>query len=337
MRSFIVLMACSVGCGGSVDTTNPSSTAAAQGSTSATGGPTTIAATGTGSGGATGAGGGMPNGGAGGMGGTPMCPQAPLAVGVTQKSIDFGGLKREYEVQVPAKYDNKSAVPMVFDLHGFTSNKDQQKSMSGFSALAETEGFVVVRPNGHQASWNGGDYCCGAALQKGLDDVGLMRAIATEVKKQLCIDDKRVFATGLSNGGEMSHRLACDAADLFAMVAPVSYPLGYKPFEKCKPARPITIMHFHGSNDLIVPYNGGAFSPSVPESFAAWAKINGCSGKPAKTFEKGPSECNTYQTCKDGAEVTLCNLNGGHLLYSNNDNVAIAQLAWEQMKKHPLP
>lgn len=311
---------CSVGCGGSVGVTG---TDAAQGTSGSAGGAS--------------ASGGSGSVGAGGSGGSPVCPQSPLPNGVAQKSIDFGGLKRNYEVQLPAKYDNKSPVPLVFDLHGYTSNKDQQELISQFSQLAETEGFIVVRPNGHQASWNSGDYCCGAAQKDGLDDVGLMRAIAAEVKKQTCIDDKRVYVTGLSNGGGMSHRLACDAADLFAMAAPVAFPLGFKPFDKCQPSRPVSVMHFHGASDPLVPWGGGLVSPSVPESFAAWAKINGCTGEPVKTFEKGSSQCNSYASCKAGAEVTLCKLAGGHVLYNNPDNVAIARLAWEQMKKHPLP
>src|SRR5205823_2754413 len=134
----------------------------------------------------------------------------------------FGGMMRVYDVQIPANYANTAAVPMVFDLHGYTSNKEQQAAISGWSDLAEKEGFVVVRPDGYQVSWNAGDFCCGQAQAMKLDDIGLMRAIAAAVQKRLCIDPKRIYFSGLSNGGAMSQRVACEAGDLFAMTAPVS-------------------------------------------------------------------------------------------------------------------
>src|SRR6185503_15380828 len=105
------------------------------------------------------------------------------------------------------------------------------------------------------SSWNAGDFCCGNAQSQGLDDVGLAKAIVAEVSSKACIDPKRVYATGLSNGGAMSHRLACEAADVFAATAPVSYPLDFTPFDKCQPSRPIAVIHQHALGDAVVPYN----------------------------------------------------------------------------------
>jgi polyhydroxybutyrate depolymerase len=309
------------GCGSNVQTATPDAVAAV--TTSGAGGATGVTAS---------------SSAASGTGGSNItCPASPLPKGVSHQMIAFGGLMRAYDVQIPASYANTTAVPLVFDLHGYTSNKEQQQAISGWSALAEKEGFVVVRPDGFQNSWNGGNFCCGEAQAKGLDDVGLMRAIAAEVQKRLCIDPKRIYFSGLSNGGAMSHRVACEAGDLFAMTAPVSYPLDFKPLDKCKPSRPMPVMHFHGTNDLIVPYNGGAFAIPAKDSFAYWAKADGCTGTPTKTYEKGASHCDTYTSCQGGATVTLCTLNGGHLLYANADDVPIAELAWAEMKKHPLP
>jgi polyhydroxybutyrate depolymerase len=326
----LVLGFAGAACGESASTIAPipeettSSGVGGSGATSGAGGTTTT----TGAGGSTSSTGGAP----------PIeCPATPRVPGVHQETIAFGGHDRVYEVQVPIAYDNSGPVPLVFDMHGYTSNKDQQELVSGFSSLAEDEGFLVVRPQGFQNSWNGGDFCCGAAQNEGLDDVGLMKAIVTEVSETLCVDPKRVYATGISNGGALSHRIACEAADIFAAVAPVAYPLDFDPFSTCQPSRPIAVMHSHGTNDLIVPYNGSGAMPATPESFAYWGQVNGCTGNPVETYTKGNSHCDTYQSCGAGVEVTLCTVNGGHILYTNYDQVPIAALSWQFLKKHTLP
>jgi polyhydroxybutyrate depolymerase len=267
------------------------------------------------------------------------CPAQAYAPGEFAETIMFDGNTREYEVQVPASYDNSAPIPVVFDLHGLGSNSGQQQLISGWQALAEANGFAVVRPNGFGAirSWNGGDTCCGTALSQNLDDVGLMKAILAEVKSQLCVDDKHVYASGLSNGGAMSHRLACDAPDVFAAVAPVSYPIAYLPISKCQPSQPVGVMHSHGTGDLTVNYNGGLGVASAPASFAQWGSNNNCVGDPVETFSMGASHCDTYENCDGGVEVTLCTINGPHILYNNNDNVKIAELAWAFFQKHSLP
>ncbi len=293
---------------------------------------------GAGQGAGPGSGGGMA--GAGGSGGTPVvCPDMALTAGEHPRQIRFGGNDREYEIQVPAGYDNTTAVPLVFDLHGYTSDKDQQQLVSGWQAQAEQHGFVVVRPNGTGVlrSWNGGDFCCGTAQSQNLDDVGLMKAIAAEVQTVLCIDPRRIYATGLSNGGALSHRLACEAADVFAAVAPVSYPIDFNPFDKCVPSRPIAVMHAHGLSDVVVPYGGGLTAAAAPDSFAYWGAVNGCSGDPAVTYTQGGSQCQTYESCSGGVRVSLCSVQGGHVLYSNSDNVPIAELGWAFLSQYALP
>lgn len=274
----------------------------------------------------------------GGGGGAPAtCAPAGLSAGETELTITFDGYERTFDVQVPASYDNSAPVPLVFDLHGFSNTKEQQEAISRWNDLAEAEGFVVVRPQGYFTSWNAGGYCCGTAKTLDLDDVGLMRAIAAEVSSQLCIDEKRIYASGLSNGGAMSHRLACEAADLFAAVAPVSYPLDYAPFSDCQPSRPIAVMHSHGIFDSLVPYYGNLTAASSPSSFAYWAEANGCTGDPVETYEQDGSTCETYQSCDGGVEVRLCTIDGGHFLYDNLDSVPVAGLAWSFFQQHPMP
>lgn len=313
-----------LGCGGEPGANTPSG-----GSTTGGEGGAGAASSSASSASSTGAGGASPS----------TCPGAVLAPGVHARTIAHAGSMRAYEVQVPAAYDDTSPVPLVLDIHGYTSSADQQEGYSGFSALAEKEGFIVVRPSGSGflSSWNGGPLCCGTAASEGLDDVGLMKAIVAEVSALVCVDPRRVYATGLSNGGAMSHRLACEAADVFAAIAPVSWPIALSSFTECTPSRPIAVMHSHGTGDFIVPYGGGFGKPSTPESFAYWGQVDGCTGEPVVTYTKGNSACATYETCGAGVKVTLCTVAGGHVLYGNDDDVPIAELSWQFLSQFALP
>jgi polyhydroxybutyrate depolymerase len=294
--------------------------------------------------GGSGAAGGAAEGGAGGAeggsgGAQPSCPTDTLVPGEHQLTIEHDDLERYYEVQVPLSYENAAPVPLVFDIHGYSSNNEQQQQLSGFAELAEEEGFVVVRPQGFgiYPSWNGGDYCCGEAHSLGLDDVGLIRAILADVSAQLCIDRARVYATGLSNGGALSHRLGCEAGDLFAAIAPVSYPLDFVPLSDCQPVRPMPVMHQHGLYDTVAPYLGNLYQVSAQDSFAYWAEADGCTGDPVVTYSNNGSECETYETCDGGVQNTLCTIDGEHVLYYNYDSVPVAELAWQFMSQFTLP
>ena len=118
----------------------------------------------------------------------------------------------------------------------------------------------------------------------------------------------------MSNGGFLSHRLACEAADVIAAAAPVAAVLGI-PESECMPARPIPIMHLHGTEDPLVPVDGGALddSPSVAESTPAWLARTGCQGEGELSYENGAASCETVDACEGGASVTLCLAEGaGH-------------------------
>ena len=169
------------------------------------------------------------------------------------------GLTRRYKVHVPPRYDCTVPAPVVFCLHGlgqtpilFCMNGTAFPGGSGFPAKSDAEGFILVMPLGHQNSWNGTG-CCGTAASMQLDDVALMRAIFQEVGKHLNLDRRRVFATGLSNGGYMSYRLACEAADLFTAVAPAAG--GIANTGGCDPSQPISVLDIHGTADRLVPYS----------------------------------------------------------------------------------
>jgi polyhydroxybutyrate depolymerase len=220
-----------------------------------------------------------------------------------------GPVPRIFDLYVPRRQPPGGARPLLFVLHPLTQNREWGKLAAGMIAKAEQEGFIAVFPDGILGSWNGGT-CCGSAALHHLDDVGVIRAIHARVGQLICFDESRVYATGLSNGAFLSHRLACEAADIITAIAPVAGVLGI-PQAQCAPSRPVPVLQIHGTDDALVPYGGGLLGRSAPETVAAWASRNGCSEETRETFRQGSGSCSTYQACDDGAEVSLCTIEGG--------------------------
>jgi polyhydroxybutyrate depolymerase len=241
------------------------------------------------------------------------------------------GMTRSYLLHVPASYDGSMPVPFLLDIHGWTSNAMQQQGLSGWKAKSDTEGFIAAWPDGVGNSWNGGSLCCGTAQSSGIDDEGFMRQLVDKIEGQACIDTKRVYATGLSNGGAMSHLLACKAADVFAATAPVSMGNGTIP---CAPSRPISVIMFRDMSDPLVSYTGGLF-PSAMADFDQWKMLAGCDGT-AEMTQNG--HCQLYTGCGAGTEVELCTTtSAGHVLYPNSDGVMVPDVAWESFSRQALP
>jgi poly(3-hydroxybutyrate) depolymerase len=271
-------------------------------------------------------------------------------------AIQFQNLTRHYNVHVPPSYDGSVPVALVLDFHGWMNDPGTEQSLSHFDVVSDSSsgGFIVAYPEGYegtgsQRSWNAGT-CCPPATTDNIDDVGFVRAVVADIESQANIDPRRIYATGLSNGGGMSHRLACEAADLFAAVSPVACPLLLDPFTLCQPIRPISVLHFAGLTDQVVPYNGGEsqvfsgiFLPSSPDSFAYWVGTDGCgNGQPEIVEDLGNgASCDTHTTCAAGVEVGFCSIHGtlfyGHVLYDNSDNVNVAQRAWTFVSQFTLP
>jgi polyhydroxybutyrate depolymerase len=263
-------------------------------------------------------------------------------------TLMVGGTSRTVEVHVPATYDATTPTAFIINFHGYTSNGSQQAAISNMSAKADSANFVVAYPEGtgSPTGFNAGA-CCGDAATNMVDDIGLTRAIITEADSRLCLDGKRVFVTGFSNGGFMSHRIACELSDLVAAIAPVSGVLGI-PAASCTPKRAVSIMDFHGMSDTTVPYNGDPSSgwPSVPDTIAAWAQRDSCTDTtPTQTYNNGDVTCATYSHCAAGAEVTLCTVSdGGHAwpgspfpLPGTTQNISATDAMWTFFQAHPLP
>ena len=269
------------------------------------------------------------------------CTGVGLSAGNSNLSIPFDGGTRTYVMHVPASYTGKTRVPLVIDMHGANNGPQQEIGGSGWLQKGDAVGFVTVFPQAPGGSWNAGTCCApnGAPpLQTSTaDDVGFIRAVVNKTAQDGCIDLKRVYAVGLSNGGLMSYRLACMATDLFAGIAPVS---GASVTTPCTPSRPITVVAFRGTMDATVPYNGGMPAshlwPSAKADFDLWSMLNHCTDAMPTTSR---NVCQTNSQCAGGVEVTLCSIVGPHTLYgaAAAAGLAVPNVAWDIFQRHAVP
>ena len=245
-------------------------------------------------------------------------------------TLTHGGRERSYILHVPGSYRG-TPVPLVLDFHGYTSKASEQAQVSGFKSRSDLAGFIVAWPEGIASSWNAGVGCCGEALNGQVDDEGFARSVVEKIKTTHAIDANRVYATGLSNGSALTQRLAVQAGDVFAAAAGFSLYLLVAP----TPVRPIPMINFHGYADQTVPYEGGPLG-GAQKNFSTWAQADGCTGAVKLTVLSGRNKCETYATCKDGAEVTLCSVEGPHLIYYNTASLNLTAMAWDFLSRFTL-
>jgi polyhydroxybutyrate depolymerase len=185
-------------------------------------------------------------------------------------------------------------LPLVLVLHGGGGNAANAEDMTGFTGKARKEGFIVVYPEGSSRfrgkllTWNAG-HCCAYAMQKRVDDVGFINALLDRMLKDYPVDARRIYATGMSNGAMMSHRLGRELAHRFAAIAPV---VGAVFGDEPLPASPVAALIINGMLDKSVPWQGGAPGGRFTESWDGtparpalaqaefWARANGCSVSP---------------------------------------------------------
>ncbi|MBI5542809.1 MAG: hypothetical protein HY901_02895, partial [Deltaproteobacteria bacterium] len=244
-----------------------------------------------------------------------VTPGTRYPAGTTSGTLAFGGKVRTFRVHVPPVYQAGSPAAAVLMLHGGGGSAEQLQSESArMDPIADRDGFVTVYPDGTGVlqTWNGG-LCCGKAVEEGVDDVGFLDELLDHLEGELCLDQRRVFAMGMSNGAIMSHRLACELSARIAAVAPVAGTIGVA---TCQPVRPVPVMQIHGTSDGHVPWDGGlgcgpagvAFV-SVPDTMEGWRTRNGCEAATSAHFQQGDGTCTAHSGC--AAPVVLCSIAGG--------------------------
>lgn len=233
--------------------------------------------------------------------------------------IDVGGLARSYELHVPAGVDRPSG--LVVNLHAAGASGVDQAALTHYNAVADAHGFIVVYPDGIDQSWADGR---GASVpdRQGVDDVGFISTLVDQLVAEYHVDRGRVFATGLSAGGFMANRLACDRPDLFAAIAPVAGTLGVN--VGCNPSRPVSVLATYGTADPIVPFDGGTMTGrggtsdilSAPAMVDRWRQVNGCPDAPQQvelptTGDGTGTQRMTYAPCAQGTAVEFMRVDGG--------------------------
>lgn len=192
-----------------------------------------------------------------------------------------GGMDRTYMLHVPAG----DPVGLVLSLHGGGGTGISQRGLTGFNTVADAHNLLVAYPDGYDKSWADGRGAS-PADRRHIDDVAFLVGLVNKLQNDYGIAPGHVFVTGMSNGGFMTNRLACDRADLFAAVAPVAGTLGVG--VACNPSQPVSVWEAHGTADPLVPFRGGvvrgrggvSHSISVDSMVAKWRAADGCRGEP---------------------------------------------------------
>lgn len=282
----------------------------------------------------------------------------------TAETITSSGIERTYHRLVPAGYDATTPLPLVLDLHGYMEGADVHRAHTALETFAGKKSFVVLTPQGvgEIPYWN--------VLEHDdlTDDVGLMGDLIDTTTAAVCIDERRVYVTGLSMGAFMTSLLGCRLADEVAAIAPVA---GLHFPADCAPVRPVPVIAFHGTADEIVTYDGSAgageetltfndetmsaFSgfemQPVPDALAGWAGAEGCADEPSGEKVSASVTLVAYDGCDGGSTVEVYRVEGGgHSWPGSEFSAAIVgivgpttmeidanELMWDFFMAHPLP
>jgi polyhydroxybutyrate depolymerase len=291
----------------------------------------------------------------------------PVPPGDQQVDLTVAPTSGFYLRHVPPTATASEPLPLVIDLHGYFETAAIQVVMSEFSILADTEGFVTVAPQiGDRAPAFWDDTL-------GADDVAFIGGVIDDAVQTLCIDQNRVYVSGLSNGAFMTSAVACAFSERIAAAAPVA---GIRDVEGCSPSRPVPVIAIHGTVDPYVTYDGslgdaaanlpapdgsgrtlgevGVVDPSVkgptiPEITASWAARNGCDPTPTESTIASDVTLLSFP-CPPGAEVELYRVDGGGHAWPGSDfsekiaaavgfttrSIVATDLIWEFFADHPL-
>jgi polyhydroxybutyrate depolymerase len=282
-------------------------------------------------------------------------------------TIDINGVTRTFTAQLP---DTKPA-PLVIVLHGNTQTGADMAARTSWPDVARRERFGVVFPDGLNRAWadlRPSTKRAGRAPPKGTDDVGFIVALIDKFVTEGSADPKRVYITGLSNGGAMTMTMICARADLFAAAASVIFNLTDDMATACHPSKPVPMLMINGTADPLIPYQGGRGTSrfavdgfwSTEKTFAFWRRVNGCEAADAAVTElphrdkADPTSVTRIEShCPGGCDVVLYRINnGGHripgksadvrfprivglMLGPQNRDIDGAETIWEFFRRFP--
>lgn len=266
-------------------------------------------------------------------------------------SILSGGIYRSYRLYVPADYNGSSARPLVFNLHGYTSNAQSQQLYANFMPIADTANFLVVHPQGtkdnnNQPFWNAG------ISSLIVNDIQFLSNLIDSIKANYNIDLNAVYSCGMSNGGYMSQTLACELSNRIAAIASVTGSIFTTQYgTNCHPTRPVPMMQISGTADGTVPYTGSSSSMPIDSVVKYWVRYNQCNATP--NFSNVPNSNLTdgctaehyiYPNGLSGSSVELYKvIGGGHTwpgalvnIGVTNQDFSASKEIWRFFRKYKL-
>ncbi|MCS6935294.1 MAG: T9SS type A sorting domain-containing protein [Chitinophagales bacterium] len=267
------------------------------------------------------------------------------------KSIQHNGITRSALLHVPNNYQPGDTLPLLLCFHGLNQTPKRIAEVTGFDTIADRENFIVAYPLGKDTVWN----TFSNPYFSGTDDVGFVSHLIDSIHADYPINFRRVYATGMSNGGFMCYKLACHLSHRIAAIAPLAGALTDSMRYYCAPLRPVPILHIHGTSDFLVGYNSGVLNISVPATLQYWVQHNQC---PTPETTTSLPNINTqdnstvtlleWKPCLDATEVVHYKINsGGHtwpgsaVTFSGlggnvNRDIIASEVIWEFLSRFSL-
>ena len=281
-------------------------------------------------------------------------------------TLSVNSLLREYRLYVPASYHTSRKSPLVLVLHGGGGRADNIQKILRWNQYAEKEGFVVAYPQGIEKHWNDSRINRRYRSQReNVDDVKFLLTLISHLQSRLHIDSRRIYLFGISNGAMMAFRFACEQTRKIAAVAAVIGAMPKQLVEWARPSRPIPVLMINGTEDPLVPWEGGHVRflgiklgevLSVPDTVKFWCRHNRCFLPPQQRWlpdidssDGSRIRCERYQPAGGGAEVVLYAVeNGGHtwpsgpqyvgkwIIGNCNRDAETVEIVWNFFKRHAL-
>ncbi len=250
--------------------------------------------------------------------------------GLAPSTLFWGGRERSYILHVPPAAESSAKLPLVIALHGAGQDAVGFAEETRLAEAADASRMVVVFPDGSgtepgKLSWNA-HFCCGIGAAEQVDDIGFITALIDRIAARIPVDRKRVYATGMSNGGMLSYQLAAARPESFAAIAPVSATIGGTSrngdrFVIAAPGQPVPVMIIHGRKDPYVLFDGGSSrmlswpkrsNMSVADALAFWSAADDCTAEPARSEpEPGKLRLVDYGDCRGGSTLVLWEIEDG--------------------------